>query len=144
MNFQDISYLKSGNARQRGLYRALIRSKVLEKLKGFEATLVSTICIGIDTDTSDVDIICSFVDSGGFRGEISRWFGSCDAFQWGQSTSSESAVVATFECAGFVFEVYGDTIPVRDQNAYRHLNIMSNLLAMADEKLRADVRALKS
>ncbi|RZL37072.1 MAG: DUF4269 domain-containing protein, partial [Pedobacter sp.] len=58
IDFQDISYLKNGNERQKSAYQTLIKYQIFEKLSGFNPLLAGTIPIDIDIPESDLDIIC--------------------------------------------------------------------------------------
>lgn len=60
--WQDISWLKTGDHRQRMAYLTLTETAILIKLKKLNATLVGTIPIGIYTDKSDLNIICESHD----------------------------------------------------------------------------------
>ena len=144
MNWHDLSYLKTGTERQKSAYSAITNSKILEILKPFNPAVVSTICIDIDTPNSDIDIICSFTEKTAFRDVLNSHVSKFDSFKFIASSSSQSATVAEFKFGGFIFEIYGDTIPVKDQNAYRHLSAMARLLQLAGEKLKTDVRNLKA
>lgn len=46
MNWRQLSYLKTGSAKQKAALKAVVETGVLEKQKKFDATLVSTINIG--------------------------------------------------------------------------------------------------
>src|SRR5688500_9963097 len=58
INFETIDYLKNGNERQQGAYQVLIRHSVLENLQTFDPILIGTIPLNIDTEKSDLDIVC--------------------------------------------------------------------------------------
>ena len=57
IDYTDISYLKSGDARQQELHRVLIELGILEILAEFDPIVVGTIPIGIALPRSDVDIL---------------------------------------------------------------------------------------
>ena len=144
MNWRCFNYLRFGTAKQQQAFVAISESGIIEKLRAYDPAIVSTICIDIDVDSSDIDIICQHQDAKEFRDTISACFSTHQKFKWLQSSSSSSAVVAEFELGGLMFEVYGDTLPVSSQNAYKHLSVMAKLLDHAGAQLRSDVRSLKS
>lgn len=63
IDFASPDYLLTGNVKQKAAYRVLTEHSLLEKLRSFDPILTGTIPINIDTDTSDLDIICCFTDA---------------------------------------------------------------------------------
>src|SRR5689334_10748050 len=57
MNWYDISYLLKGNERQKAAYHALKKLRIFEDLAEYSPVLVGTIPIGIDIESSDLDIL---------------------------------------------------------------------------------------
>lgn len=58
--FLQPDYLRLGNPKQQELWEDLEKWKILKNLIGFKPTLAGTIPIGIDTETSDVDILVKY------------------------------------------------------------------------------------
>ncbi|WP_050009687.1 DUF4269 domain-containing protein [Flavobacterium sp. B17] len=58
IDFTTINYLKTGNQKQKRAYEILTKYRIFEKLKDFSPLLAGTIPIEIDTEESDLDIIC--------------------------------------------------------------------------------------
>ena len=58
INFETIDYLKDGNEKQRRAHQVLTSHSVFENLHGFDPLLIGTIPLNIDTEKSDLDIIC--------------------------------------------------------------------------------------
>ncbi len=143
MMWHDFSYLQYGTARQREAYVCLQELGVTTTLKEFHPTLVSTICIDIDVETSDLDVICQFNDSRAFSECLRTTYKDYPHFVLFPLDPETSAVVARFESKGFLVEVFGQPLPVWRQNAYRHLTIMARLLSFGGDRLREAVRALK-
>ncbi len=143
MTWRDLSYLQSGTARQRAAYACLQRLGVMETLKEFHPTLVSTVCIDIDVAASDLDIICQCDDPQLFAERLQTHYGGLPCFKLFPFNSVNSSVVAEFVFAGFLIEIFAQPLSVEQQNAYRHLTIMSRLLACGGEQLREAVRARK-
>jgi hypothetical protein len=141
--WRDISYLKDGTERQRGAFANLQESGVLERLRGFDPVLVSTVCLDIDIPSSDLDIICEAADLSAFSAVLVSAFGSHDGFVIRRSESREPAVVAQFFHAGWEYEVFGQGIPVERQNAFRHLLQIERVLSSGGASWREKIRALK-
>ena len=70
INFLDISYLKSGNERQKKAYHVLTDNNILEKLAFYHPILVGTIPININIESSDLDIICEVYDNDEFIDQL--------------------------------------------------------------------------
>ena len=143
MMWRAFSYLQYGTARQREAYACLQELGVMTTLKEFHPTLVSTICIDIDVETSDLDVICQFNDSRAFSECLRTTYKDYPHFVLFPLDPQTRAVVARFESEGFLVEVFGQPLPVWQQNAYRHLTIMARLLSFGGDSLREAVRELK-
>ena len=142
MNWRNIEYLKTGNERQQKVYEIITKLDILNELAKYDATLVSTICIGIDIEESDLDIICQVSDFDEFRIVLRKLFSQYQEFyQW--ENKEKDYIVCSFHTDDFLFEIFGSTQAVEEQNAYRHLSIMNRLLDLGDRKLRDEVRFLK-
>ncbi len=75
INFLNISYLQSGNEKQKKAYQVLTDNKVLEKLAPYQPIVVGTIPINIDIENSDLDIICEVYDYNEFADRLNNVFG---------------------------------------------------------------------
>jgi hypothetical protein len=142
INFEDIEYLKSGNNKQRSAYEALTNYQVMDLLEQFNPILVGTIPIEIDIETSDLDICCCYSDQEAFKETIVHLFGTEKGF-FVQERSELNAVVSGFWLAGFEIEIFGQTIPTKQQNGYRHMLIEYQLLQEKGEAFRQEIIALK-
>jgi hypothetical protein len=144
MNFSNIDYLQHGNDRQRQVYSILANNKVLSKLKQFDPIIVGTIPIKIDIENSDLDIICSFADKQEFQKSITDNFSNERNFTIREQSNLDTfAIVANFFLEGFEIEIFGQTIPTKQQFAYRHLIVEHNLLNKYGEAFRQQIIELK-
>lgn len=141
--WRDISYLGSGTDRQRSAFTNLRESRVLERLCDYDPVLVSTVCLDIDIQSSDLDIICEARDLKAFSSFLSREFGSCRGFEVRHSASQECAVVVRFLLGEWECEVFAQRIPVERQNAFRHLVQLDRVLSYGGDIWREKIRALK-
>lgn len=141
--WRDISYLSSGTERQRSVFANLGGSQVLEMLRDYDPVLVSTVCLDIDIESSDLDIICEASDLDVFATFLRSAFGAFRGFNVRHSESQESAVVAQFFYDAWEYEVFGQRIPVERQNAFRHLIQIDRVLSCGGEIWREKIRALK-
>ncbi len=59
---------------------AIQRSKILEHLKEFEPTVVSTIMVSFDLEDSDIDIVCSYSEANELADLIRSAYGEYEQF----------------------------------------------------------------
>lgn len=134
-NFFDLTYLSKGSAVQQAGLRAIIDSGIMNSLKEFSPVVVGTLPLDLFVSTSDIDIICFFLNAKEFQSKLKR------------STRTDldgvDSVVANFDFDGFQFEVVGQPIPVTEQKAYRHLVIEWDILQGRSESFRAQIIKLK-
>lgn len=144
MNFDDIKYLEQGNTKQRQVYRLLTKHGIMSALSGFDPILVGTIPINVDTECSDIDIICYACNLKQFSKTLKELFQRNDGFKLseyqGQGTN---AVVGNFRLESFKIEIFGQDVPTRQQIAYRHMLIEHRLLQQKGGGFRQNVIELK-
>lgn len=144
MNFDNIEYLQLGSNRQQQAYSALTNNQILLKLKRFDPILVGTIPINIDIENSDLDIICCFADKHDFIETIIDSFKNEKNFVISEQKSIDNtAIVANFFVDSFEIEFFGQSIPTRQQFAYRHLVIEYDLLNQYGDEFRQQIIELK-
>lgn len=142
IDFTRLDYLKSGNAKQKRAYQVLTEHRVFDTLQAFDPVLTGTIPITIDIDTSDLDIICCFASADHFENHLQDAFGTAENFRLFTPKRS-GAVAASFTLEGFLIEIYGQSIPVRDQAAYRHMITEYKILQEKGEAFRQQIIELK-
>lgn len=144
MDFIGIDYLKNGTHKQRLAYTTLTTHKIMSGLKQFDPILVGTIPINIDTENSDLDIICCYQDSDEFIKVVKSIFCNYKDFKITESDRHlSSTVIANFKIDSFEIEVFGQNIPTKEQSAYRHMIIEYKLLCERDEAFRQNIIDLK-
>jgi hypothetical protein len=116
----------------------------LPRLQAFDPLLVGTIPIQIDIESSDLDIICRYDDQQAFADFLVATFGSAGGFKiWTKDEPEAQAVVASFQLDGFDIEIFGQTIPTKQQYAYRHMLVEHKLLTERGEAFRQQIIQLK-
>lgn len=143
MNFDDIDYLKNGTHRQKQAYAVLTRYTVLEKLAVYDALLVGTIPLTIDIDTSDLDIICFYTKKQDLLAVVNDNFGSCMDFSIKEHHGEGNPIIAKFILDDFTIEIFAQTIPTKEQLAYRHMVIEHAILVSKGEPFRQQIIELK-
>ncbi|QIL38908.1 DUF4269 domain-containing protein [Pedobacter sp. HDW13] len=142
INFLNISYLQSGNEKQQQAYQVLTAHQILEKLTAFSPILTGTIPINIDIESSDLDIICYVQDKATFTKILTDLFQNEKGFMITENPSFQS-IKANFFIEGFEFEIFGQSIPTTQQNAYRHMLIEHQILLEKGETFRQEIISLK-
>lgn len=145
-DFRNIEYLRSGGKHQRLAYRALTEAGIMELLSDYDPILVGTIPINIDTDDSDLDIICDCYPPEQFTIDVVNRFSAYRGFGIISDIDPRdemTRVVANFHTHGFEIEIYGASRPSEDQYAYRHMIIEHEILQMKGNGFREEVLKLK-
>jgi len=144
IDFTNISYLKTGNSRQQLAFQVLTKYKVLENLMEFDPLLVGTIPINIDIENSDLDIICYWKYKIEFITRINQFFGEEKNFTIRETIiNNQVSVVANFNIADFEIEIFGQNIPSKEQNGFKHMLIEDRILRLKGENFRLEVIKLK-
>ncbi|KDN56478.1 DUF4269 domain-containing protein [Flavobacterium seoulense] len=144
IDFDNITYLQSGNFRQQQAYTTLKNNQILLKLQDYNPILVGTIPINIDIENSDLDIICFTKNKEEFKKLILANFSNEKNFTIRERViSGNLAIIANFIIDEFEIEIFGQNIPVKQQFGYRHMLIEDQLLKEHGEQFRQKIIALK-
>lgn len=135
--------MKNGNSKQQAAYEAIQALNVLNELHRFHPLVCGTIPIGIDIATSDLDIIMEVEDFHLFEKELHRLYKGKEHFRMKRKVIKGSQIVkANFTFLDFEFELFGQSHPVTEQNAFLHMVIEGAVLESRPE-LRKKVIDLK-
>lgn len=144
IDFEDIGYLKTGTKRQQLAHRVLTTHAILEKLVAFHPILTGTIPINIDIPSSDLDIICYWTNKKDFIAQVQKYFVVETDFLLRETTINEQeTIIANFKIDDFEIEIFGQNVPCKQQNAFRHLLIEQQVLTEKGEEFRQEVIKLK-
>ena len=142
-NWHDLTYLQRGSAPQRRAFDLLQRHELLPRLAAYAPVLVGTFPLDLTVPGSDLDIICEVPDVAAFWQTLAG-FAVYPAYELRQASTTEPALVASFEMDGLPVEVFGQALPTACQNGYLHLVVEARLLAVGGAALRQRVLALKA
>ena len=143
-NPRALGYLQEGTSRQRAAYRTMRRLDVMAELARFDPVLVSTVCVGLDTAESDLDVACSFQHREPFEHEVKAAYENQPDFQLRCWRKAEyPTAVATFDTDAFPIEIFGRARPIEQQLGWRHFRIMQRLVKAGGNDLRRQVHRLK-
>ena len=116
---------------------------VLARLAPFKPVVIGTPPLGIETETSDIDIACTARDLEQFGRRVREEFGDVEAFRFEQLEAlAEPAVRAVFFSQGWEIEIFCQTVEVANQSGVRHFLVEKRLLA-GEPRLRTEIVCLK-
>ena len=142
-DWKNISYLRRGSASQCRAFAVLRRHALLPRLAAHDPVLVGTFPLDLTVPGSDLDIICEVADWVVFERTLAG-FAACSQYELRRASTTEPALVASFELDGLPVELFGQARPTAHQNGYRHLVVEARLLAVGGAALRQQVLALKA
>jgi hypothetical protein len=143
-HFHSLAYLSTGNTRQQAAYNLLLKYDLFGILQPFDPVLAGTIPINIDIENSDLDVICCFSNKADFRNAVALAFSGFKGFRLTDTViDQQETIVADFLVDGWPVEVFGQQIPTRQQNAFRHMVVEYLLLEHYGESFRQAVIELK-
>jgi hypothetical protein len=142
--WEDVSYLNRGTDRQRDAYQTLIYLDVFSVLADFDPILAGTFALGIDTEQSDLDILCCAEDLVRFEEIVRVAYGMYDDFA---VSYGEKNVLPTV-CCRFMFQRFPVGIcaqprPTAEQTAYRHMVAEARLLRIGGRDAEMAIRQLR-
>jgi hypothetical protein len=142
---QNPAYLKTGNQKQQQVYH-ILKNKILPFIPGeYHPTLAGTIPIGIDTDESDIDLICESNNHDEFHQLLKSKFSHFPHFEINRKNiRTIDSIICRFETDGFKVEIFGQPIEVVHQNAFRHMAIERKILEHAPHEFATEIVKLKS
>ncbi|NBL64349.1 DUF4269 domain-containing protein [Flavobacterium sp. NST-5] len=144
IDFLSIAYLKNGTTLQQEAFFVLEKYEVMQKLSRFTPVLAGTIPLNIATATSDLDILCCCDDAEIFMNHIRVHFAKAEKFSLEKRiVNGISTVIANFFLDGFEIEIFGQNVPVQQQNGYRHMIAEAKILAEKGENFRQEILRLK-
>lgn len=142
-DWQNISYLEKGTEKQQSAIATLKKYKILDSLSPYNPVLVSTVCVELDVDGSDLDIICQHNNLDGFSDSVTGKFKEYPNFKHWLGKSENEEIVISFQADTFEIEIYCAKVPLKEQFAYRHLSMMERTLLIGGDRLRRKVKELE-
>ncbi|MCO5965407.1 DUF4269 domain-containing protein [Sinorhizobium meliloti] len=124
-------------------YEAVEQLQLGRRLQQWNWQLVGSPPLGIDIVNAEIDVVCSFSEPAIFAETVWNEFGAAGEFRIWQRTTKERPVVARFSAFGREVEIYGSSVPLRQQLAVRHYEIERRLLCLGGDRLRTSVRRMK-
>ncbi|WP_310550559.1 DUF4269 domain-containing protein [Paenibacillus glufosinatiresistens] len=139
-------WLPGASAQQRSAWNALEDCGLWGVLDQWDPLLAGTVPIGLQLPGSDLDILCEVPERemAELREVLTRRFGGLPGF--GVSVRRVRGIprlVARFDAGGWPVEVFGQPVPVRCQNGFRHMAAEQRVLELRGEAFREEVMKLR-
>ena len=116
---------------------------LLAKLREFNPILIGTPPLGIELETSDIDVACSTDDLSKFKNVALKEFGDSDRFTYRHATlQGQDSVVVQFYAYEWEVELFCQQTPTEQQWGVRHFFVEQKILEIAPQ-LKEVVRSLK-
>jgi hypothetical protein len=145
-DWHDHSVIRDGTPRQMRAYTTAYDALGLfHNLAVHNPVWVGSFPIGIDIESSDIEIACHPASLRGFITDVRDRFGSQDDFKltW-KAIKHTPTVIARFWNNGFWVRLVAQSKPVNEQDAYRYMRIMARLLALGGEESRQLIKELRA
>lgn len=118
-------------------------SRLFGLLAAFQPTLIGTYPLGLNIDTSDLDIACACSDLDAFEDATRRALAALEVDGARIERLSVPAVVVAFAWGDIDIEISCQCVDVAEQTGFRHLVVEGQLLVLGGRELRDRVRACK-
>ncbi len=144
MDFTNLVYLKVGNVRQQATYQLLDELQLFTHLADYQPILTGTVPLGIDIDSSDLDICCEVYKLEQFAQRVQKYYGHFEEFTcWSSTHQSVSTITISFQYQHWPIEIFGQGLPTQQQYAYRHMLIEYRVLDLANARFKDKIIELK-
>lgn len=129
INWLKLDYLREGSQVQKKVYDVMRSGRFLEILQKYNPILVGTVPIGIEVPGSDLDVVCEVYDFNLFEQVLTGNFGHYDGFCLSRRTvNGQERMKANFMVHDWPIEIFGQSVPTRKQNGYKHMLIEYRML----------------
>lgn len=139
--FINFDYLEFGNMKQQRAFQLLNSIHIFNVIQKYNPILIGTIPIGIDIDSSDLDIICEVYNLEKFEALMKEKFSHFNKFKINKVT--DEVLTVNFFIDDFEIEVYAQNMKTTEQNGYRHMIIENRVLKLGKDLVRQKVIELK-
>ncbi|MDR7017675.1 DUF4269 domain-containing protein [Acinetobacter sp. 3657] len=117
---------------------------ILKMLNPFQVYLVGTPPLGIQTENSDIDLICHYkIDQFKSLKLALQRFQHLDHWSFNSWEHNPEIYICSFSYRCWEIEVFCSTQPIIQQYAYRHFHIEKRLLELANTKFKTRILELK-
>lgn len=142
--FETLDYLRNGTARQQRALNVIEKHSLFSILKEYDPLLAGTVPIGIDIETSDLDILCCWKKRESFLEDLIEHFSVQPNFRLrAVNIRGRDSIIVNFKLEEFEIEIFGQDLPTREQDAFRHMLVEHKLLLDRGDEFRQEIIRLK-
>lgn len=116
---------------------------IIKHLADFGPHVAGTLPLGLETEKSDIDVLCETVDIDRFAQKVWALYSDRTGFRMRQWLSNGQPVIASFTAYGWEFEIYGSTEPVERQPGWLHFTVERRLLSLGGASFREKIMELR-
>ncbi|MFN7090569.1 MAG: DUF4269 domain-containing protein [Allorhizobium sp.] len=116
---------------------------IIEALGAYDPRIAGTPPLGVDTDKSDIDILCHAPDAEAFLSDIIRLYGAIGGFRVWQWISEDRPVIVSFHAHQWDFEIFASPRPVASQYGWRHFQMEKRLLTIGGDNFKRTIKSLR-
>lgn len=116
---------------------------VLKALRAYDPRVAGTPPLGVETEKSDIDILCHAPDASAFSTDVQNAYGTMSDLRIWQWISKDRPIIVTFHAHGWDFEIFASPQPVALQNGWRHFEIERRLLAIGGQGFKDAIKRLR-
>ncbi|WP_411824506.1 DUF4269 domain-containing protein [Leptospira sp. 'Mane'] len=133
-------YLEFGNEKQKSLHSDLSNHKIISKLSGFYPLVAGTIPLGIDTESSDVDLLTYHNNPNHLIKIAYAKFRHYSDFKYEtKDIDGESTVIISFRTNLFFYEIFSQKIKPGNQKGFLHMVLEKRFLDLADSDFKNQI-----
>ena len=115
----------------------------METLAAYDPRIAGTPPLGVETETSDIDILCHVPDASDFLTDVQNAYGTMSGLRIWQWIANDRSLIVTFHAHGWDFEIFASPQPVASQSGWRHFEIERRLLSIGGEEFRQAIKQLR-
>jgi hypothetical protein len=144
MKLLEVESLARGNERQKLAYETLKQLDLFSRLERFAPLLVGAIPLGVELETSSLEIVCSAENLEEFGHFITASLSVlADFYIEHKLVRDRPAVLVSFKADTFAIRILAQEISSFTQNSVVQMLLEARLLAFAPKEVREEIRTLK-
>jgi hypothetical protein len=122
---------------------AVAKAGLLDALQGFDPHLAGTPPLGLDVESSDIDVLCHAPSEGSFAATVWSSFSDLPDFRMRQWSGTNRPIIASFFAYDWQFEIFAAPEPVHQQAGWRHFQVEARFLDLASSAFREAIMELR-
>ncbi|MRN55396.1 DUF4269 domain-containing protein [Paenibacillus monticola] len=144
-DWRNLAYLLRGSTVQKEVYDLLLQLDIMNVLAEYEPMLVGTVPLGLQVESSDLDIICEVYDQEKYTATVRRYFGKMDDFCIvTRMVNGMPRCKINFRAGRWPIELFAQPLGTGQQNGCLHMIVEAHILDLLGNEFREHIIDLKS